>query len=147
MGTPDDKFGDYTQVRKLSERDFNAPKETGLYEVRYMLREGNRVLARQMVEVLAADATLDTGASINAPDSAAPGATIEIGWSVNAESADQRITLARGDQAIFTWIAAQKIDGTPPINMTMPNEPGIYEIRFLDLSNKAVLSRKIINIE
>lgn len=147
MGTPDDKFGEYSQVRDVLERDFNAPEETGLYEVRYMLREGSRVLARQTVEVLAADATLDTGGSINAPDTASPGATIEIGWTVKAESADQRITLARGDQAIFTWISAQKVTGAPPINMTMPDETGVYEIRFLDLSNQAVLSRKIIKVE
>lgn len=147
MGTPDDKFGDYTQVRNVSERDFNAPAETGLYEVRYMLREGNRVLARHMVEVVAADATLDTGGSINAPDTAAPGSTIEITWSVEADSADQRITLARGDQAIFTWISAQKINGASSINLTMPDETGVYEIRFLDLSNQAVLSRKVIKVE
>lgn len=147
MGTPDDKFGEYSIVRDVSERNFNAPQETGLYEVRYMLREGNRVIARQMVEVVAADATLDTGGSITAPDVAARGSTIEVSWSVNADSADQRITLARGDQAIFTWLSAQKITGEPPIQLTVPDEAGVYEIRFLDLSNQAVLSRKIIKVE
>ena len=147
LGTPDTEFGLYTTVRNATEHDLKAPAETGLYEVRYLLREGTRVLARQTVEVLAADAQLNTGGEITAPDTGAPGSTIEVGWSVESESADQRITLARGDQAIFTWLSATKITGNPPITMTLPDEPGVYEIRFLDLSNQAVLSRKTIEVK
>ena len=147
MGAPDNKYGEYFQVRDLSERDMTAPAETGMYEVRYVLREGNRVLARQPVEVLPADAPLEKGASLTAPDTAAPGATIEVGWSIESSSADQRITLARGDQAIFTWISAVKITGDPPVEITLPDEPGVYEIRLLDVANQAVLSRKVIKVE
>lgn len=89
---------------------------------------------------------MNTGAEITAPDTGAPGSTIEVGWSVESESADQRITLARGDQAIFTWLSATKITGAPPITMTLPDEPGVYEIRFLDLSNQVVLSRRTIEV-
>ncbi|MEO0700135.1 MAG: hypothetical protein AAFY81_10555, partial [Pseudomonadota bacterium] len=147
LGTPDDEFGLYTQVRDTTAHDLTAPDETGLYEVRYMLREGRRVLARQTVEVVAADAQLNTGGEISAPDTGAPGATIEVSWSVESESADRRITLARGDQAIFTWISAEKITGAPPISITLPDEPGVYELRFLDLSNQEVLSRKTIEVK
>jgi Ca-activated chloride channel family protein len=147
MGAPDNKFGEYYQVRDQSERDMTAPAETGMYEVRYVLREGNRVLARQPVEVLPADAPLEKGASLTAPDTAAPGATIEVGWSIENPSADQRITLARGDQAIFTWISATKITGEPPVEITLPDEPGVYEIRLLDVANQAVLARRIIKVE
>ena len=146
-GSPDDTFGEYSQVRDKSELDLNVPEETGLYEVRYLLREGRRVMARQTVEVLPADAALNTGASIEAPDTAAPGATIQVGWSTDSDSADQRITLARGEQAIFTWISAQKITGVPPVDITVPDEPGVYELRLLDLTNKAVLSRKVIQVQ
>ncbi|MEX0308077.1 MAG: VWA domain-containing protein [Ruegeria sp.] len=147
FGTSDDTYGQYSQVRDRGEHDMKAPEETGLYEVRYMLREGNRVLARQEVEVLAADAKLNTGGDLTAPDTASPGSTIEVSWSVESESADQRITLARGDQAIFTWISAEKITEAPPLSIKVPDEPGIYEIRFLDLANKAVLSRKVIEVK
>ena len=147
LGTADDKYGQYFSVRDLSESDMTAPAETGMYEVRYVLREGNRVLARQPVEVLAADAALDSGASLTAPDTAAPGSTIEVGWSVESDSADQRITLARGNQPIFTWITAQKITGEPPVTITLPEEPGVYELRFLDVANQAVLARKVIKLE
>lgn len=147
MGTPDDKLGLYQQVRDRGERDFEAPPETGLYEVRYVLREGGRVLARQTVEVLPQDAALNTGATLVAPDSAAPGATVEVSWTVESDSADQRITVARGDQAIFTWISADKIIDDGPLQVTLPNDPGVYEIRFLDVSKQEVLSRHVIKVE
>ncbi|MCV6598742.1 MAG: VWA domain-containing protein [Mangrovicoccus sp.] len=147
MGTPDGEFGIYGQVRALSELDLKTPEETGLYEIRYQLREGSRVLARQSVEILAADAPLESGASLTAPESAAPGSAISVGWSVDSQSADQRITLAQSNQPIFTWIAAQKITSAPPVEITLPETPGVYELRLLDLTNKEVLSRKIITVE
>ncbi|MEX0327719.1 MAG: VWA domain-containing protein [Ruegeria sp.] len=147
MGTKDGEFGSYIQVRNNSEVDLNAPAETGLYELRYQLREGNRVMARQPVEVLGADAALDTGATLDAPDTAAPGTRISVGWNTDSDGADQRITLARGEQAIFTWIAAEKIESDAPVELTLPDEPGVYEIRLLDLTNQKVLSRKVIKVE
>ena len=147
MGSEDSEFGTYFVVRDMAENDIKAPDQTGLYELRYILREGGRVLARAPVEVLAADAALEAGASLSAPDTAAPGAVIEVNWDVSSDSADQRITLARGNQPIFTWLQAVKITGDGPIEITLPKEPGVYELRFLDLSNQAVLSRKVIKVE
>ncbi len=147
VGAPDDQYGAYFQVRQQTARDIAAPDETGMYEVRYVLREGNRVLARHLIEVLAADAALETGARVTATDTAAPGAVIEVSWTTESASADQRLTLAGADQAIFTWISATKITGDPPVEITLPSEPGVYEIRLLDVSNQAVLARKPVKVE
>jgi len=147
MGSADDDFSNYFTVRDETAREMTAPDAPGLYELRYILREGRKVLARKPVEVLAADAALNTGASLTAPESAAAGSRIEVGWSVDSESADQRITLASADQAIFTWIEAVKIDGAPPVTIPLPEAPGTYELRFLDVSNQKVLARKVITVE
>ena len=124
-----------------------APAETGLYEVRYVLNEGKRVMARKQLEVLAADAQLERGASLSAPRTAAPGETIEVGWTVDSESADQRLTVARADQAIFTWVSAVKIAGDSPVRLVLPSEAGDYELRFLDVTTQTVLARKVIKVE
>ena len=147
MGSKDDDFSNYFTIRTQTERDMKAPETPGMYELRYILREGGRVLARQPVEVLDADAALNSGAELTAPDTAGPGSTIEVGWTVEASSADQRITIAAADQAIFTWIEAVKITGEPPVSLTLPDDPGIYELRFLDVSNQQVLARKVITVE
>jgi Ca-activated chloride channel family protein len=104
-------------------------------------------MASTRIEVLASDATLEQGARIDAPETAAPGATIEVSWSVESESDDQRITLARGQQPIFTWISAVKTDTGAPVEITLPETAGIYELRFLDVSNQAVLARKVIKVD
>ncbi len=147
MGADDKEYGTYFMVRDKAENDMKTPDQTGLYELRYILREGGRVLARRPVEIVAADAALEAGANLSAPDTGAPGAVIEVNWDVSSKSADQRITLARGNQPIFTWLEAVKITGEGPARITLPKEPGVYELRFLDLSNQAVLSRKVITVK
>jgi Ca-activated chloride channel family protein len=147
VGSEDDAFGVYSQVGDNTERDLKVPDEIGLYEVRYLLREGSRVLARQTVEVLASDAPLESGANLQAPDIAAPGSTIEVSWSADSAGSDQRITIARSEQAIFTWISAEKISGEPPMQITLPDDQGVYEIRLPDLSSQSVLARRIIKVE
>uniref|UniRef100_UPI0027401AEF hypothetical protein n=1 Tax=Roseovarius sp. MMSF_3281 TaxID=3046694 RepID=UPI0027401AEF len=146
-GAEEGAYNEYFRVKDKSRDTLQAPDEPGLYELRYVLDEGQRTMARHTIEVLAADAALESGASLSAPETAAPGAEIEVGWEVETESGDQRITLARGNQAIFTWLEAIKISGEPPVRITLPEEPGIYELRFLDVANQAVLSRKVIKVE
>ncbi len=147
MGTDDATLDNYVSVQKKTQRDLRTPDTPGMYELRYVLNSNGRVLARRPVEVLPADAALNTGASLGAPTTAAPGVTIDISWSADTDSTDQRITLAKADQAIFTWIEAVKIAGATPVQITLPDEPGVYELRFLDVSNQAVLARQVIKVE
>ena len=104
-------------------------------------------MARHSLEVLGKDAQLSTGAELQAPESAAAGATIEVSWTVDNSSPDQRITVAKGNQPIVTWIVAHKIDGPPPMQLTLPEEPGQYELRFLDVAGQQVLSRAPIEVK
>ena len=148
MGADAGTRGNYFRVGEDDgTNSLKAPAETGLYEVRYVLNEGKRVMARKQLEVLAADSQLETGASLSAPRTAAPGETIEIGWTVDSESADQRLTVARADQAIFTWVSAVKIAGDSPVRLVLPSEAGDYELRFLDVTTQTVLARKVIKVE
>ncbi|MFN3210768.1 MAG: vWA domain-containing protein [Roseovarius sp.] len=148
MGAEDGRFGAYFTVREATSGKLTAPDDPGMYELRYLLREGTRVLARHTVEILPADAALNTGAALTAPDTAAPGSTIDVGWQVDSTSTDQRITLARGNQAIFTWLQAVRItDGVTTAQIDLPSEPGVYELRFLDVAGQQVLARKVITVE
>ncbi len=147
MGADEGARENHFRVRDHSVKDLRAPDETGLYEVRYVLEEGRRTLASQTIEVLAEDAALERGASLDAPDSAPAGSTITVDWSVDSASADQRLTIARADQAIFTWVSAVRLEGTSPLDITLPDEPGNYELRFLDLTGQEVLARKPIRVD
>jgi len=147
MGSGDDDRSNYFAIRDKTVRDMTAPETTGLYELRYILREGGRVLARRPVEVLDKDAPLDTGATLSAPETAAAGSRVAVSWQSDSASADRRITLAVPDQAIFTWISATRIAGAEPVEIALPEAPGAYELRLLDVTNKAVLARRMIAVE
>ncbi|MDZ7810712.1 MAG: hypothetical protein U5L11_12215 [Arhodomonas sp.] len=147
MGADESATAGYSRVGNESRHDMQAPETTGLYEVRYVLNEGKRVMASKQLEVLAEDAPLEKGASLSAPETGAAGETIEVNWTVDSESADQRVTVARADQAIFTWMSAVSLEGSTPLKITLPDEPGNYELRLLDVSEQEVLARRMIRVE
>jgi Ca-activated chloride channel family protein len=147
MGADEGTIETHKRVRSNSSATFKAPAETGMYEVRFVLDEGRRTLASAIVEVVAEDAALDMGGSLDVPETATTGETVQVGWTSSSESSRQRISLAKSNQADFTWIEAQKTDNEPPLMFTMPDEPGTYEFRLLDLAGPSVLSRAIIVVQ
>ena len=142
----DDHSAAYIRVDNASEGRMTAPAEPGLYEIRYHLEQGDRVMARHPVEVLAADAPMDDGAGLVVPATGKPGETITVTWTGGTEGADQRVTIARADQAVFSWIGAESAVGRNNLEITLPQEPGSYEVRFLDVAGRAVLGRSIIEV-
>ncbi|WP_417581102.1 VWA domain-containing protein [Pelagibacterium sp.] len=144
-GADEGDFGDYRRVGDDTEQDLTAPEDPGLYEVRYVLDEGARTLASTPVEVLEEGSAIDFGAGLDAPSSAAPGETILVSWTADVEGA--RIALARPDQADFAWIEAQPANSEMATKLQLPDEPGTYEVRFLDVANQSVMGRSPITVE
>ena len=146
-GTEDGEYADYIRVGSTTQGKMTAPAEPGLYEIRYHLERESRVMARHPVEVLAADAPMDEGAGLVVPAAGTPGETVTISWTGGADSADQRVTLARADQADFSWIYAENAIGRNSLEMTLPDAPGTYEVRFLDIAGRSVLGRSIVEVQ
>ncbi|MEM6590081.1 MAG: hypothetical protein AAF641_16675, partial [Pseudomonadota bacterium] len=147
MGSPDNDFSQYFTVRTETEKGMKTPETPGLYELRYVLKEGTRVLARQTIDVVPETAALNDGAMIEAPDAATAGSLVTITWKIEQQSADQRLTLAAPDQAVFTWITAQKMNDLTEVQVKMPDEPGMYELRILDVPSQSVLAQRMITVE
>ena len=145
-GAKEGSYGDYVRVRNHLHADLTVPGEEGLYEVRYILHQGDRTMASAPLEVIAADAPLDDGAGLTAPGEASPGTTITVSWSGGSDSTDQRISIARADQPDFSWVTVHRIKGDTSMNLTVPKEPGTYEIRYLDISNRKILGRSILQV-
>src|SRR5699024_1847249 len=100
MGTAENKYSGGSQsfrVRNKTSNSLKTPEQTGLYEVRYLLDQGKVMMASETVEVVDADAPLDDGAGLKAPEQASPGETINVSWTRNAEG-DERIALAEAEQ-------------------------------------------------
>ena len=146
IGTPDGEQSGYRRIGDADRGTFTAPAEPGAYEVRYHLDHGDRVMARRPIEVLAADAPMDEGAGLVVPATARPGETIVVRWTGGGESEDRRVALARADQADFSWISFASAVGIDSLEIEMPDAPGTYEIRYLDITERAVLGRAIITL-
>ena len=144
-GAEEGSYTDYRRVSDASEQDLTAPADPGLYEVRYVLDQGGLTMASTPVEVLEEGSAIDFGAGLDVPPSAAPGETILVTWTADVEGA--RISLARADQADFAWIEAQSASSEKATKLTIPDEPGTYEVRFLDVANQSVLGRSPITVE
>ncbi len=139
--------GKYLRVRDKTDGKLVGPAETGFYELRYILNEGARIMASHPFEVVPANAALDDGAGLSAPSEAGVGETITVSWSAETGSADQRIALARADQADFSWIAAHKVAVDKTLELKMPAEAGSYEVRYLDISERKILGRSIVEVK
>ncbi|WP_299440095.1 VWA domain-containing protein [uncultured Rhodospira sp.] len=118
---------------------FTAPDDAGSYAVRYRLGETGAILGSADVAVIS------VAASLNAPDTAAPGETIRVRWTGPGGERD-RIAVAAPDQGPFQWLAATgvKTDEGDGVALTLPGTPGSYELRYVDVANGAVLATRQI---
>lgn len=147
MGTDEGTRGDYMRIGDKTEGRLKAPDTPGLYEIRYILDVGSKTLASTPLEVVGADAPLDEGAGLSVPGSAAPGETITVTWTGGGAGGDERIALARKDQPDFSWISAAKIGDAQSLEVKMPAEAGLYEVRFLDVSGQRLLGRSVVEVK
>ena len=145
-GAKEGSYGTYFDVSDRLEGTLKAPAAPGLYELRYVLRQGNKTITKVSVEVVAESAALDSGVGLQVPTQAKTGETITVSWSQTSDSSDQRIALAKAEAADFTWLSAYKITDNTEQQITLPNEAGRYEVRYLDISSTAVLGRNIIEV-
>ncbi len=116
-----------------------APTEPGAYELRYVMGQGGRVLASQTIEVSRTVATLD------APEQAVVGDQIEVAWTGPAEENDHLTVTwvdARDDQQINHAFTG---DGAPAM-LTMPPQPGDYEIRYVLASERRAIAVRPIRV-
>jgi Ca-activated chloride channel family protein len=146
-GADQGSYAAYLRTDTSTTGELTAPAEPGLYEIRYVLDKGRKTLASAPLEVVAADAPLDDGAGLSVPASAAPGETITVTWTGSTDSADQRISLARKDQPDFSWVTVQPVTVDKTMQFTLPTEPGLYEVRYLDITNRQLLGRAVIEVK
>ncbi|MCK0165194.1 VWA domain-containing protein [Marinobacter sp. S6332] len=147
FGADEGSLGTYIRAKNKTEGRLEAPDEPGLYELRYVLEVGRKTLATAPLEVVSADTPLNGSVDLVVPSKASKGEVITIEWAGTADSSDQRMSLARKDQPDFSWISVQSVAEEKVMELIMPDEAGIYEIRFLDVAGRKLLDRKAIEVE
>lgn len=134
IGDANRKFMSYKYTRDGSPVKLTAPDQPGEYEVRYILGQGDTVIATQKVTV----GTVST--SISVPSGVAIGAKMSVSWNGPANPRDY-ITFVKAGAAEGTYGRYEYVSKGNPIAMTAPDAPGEYEARYLSAQSNKTLAR------
>ncbi|MEJ8568751.1 vWA domain-containing protein [Elongatibacter sediminis] len=121
---------------------FKMPEQPGDYELRYALRQTDRVIATEPVTVGAVETSLD------APERATADTTLHVGWVGPGNNYDT-IGLWEPDAADSAEAVAGSaiLNERNPLPIELPDVEGEYELRYRTAQTKQVLARKAIVIE
>ena len=137
--TPDGQYGSYTVTSSGSPLDLLMPIMAGEAELRYMTGQGNRVLARRAIKIVAAEVTLSAAAEGRA------GSAVSVTWTGPNNPGDYITIVAKstpdGQYGNYTLTN----EGSP-LNVNAPKEAGDAEIRYMTGQGNKVLARILIKI-
>jgi hypothetical protein len=134
IGNAQRKYLDYKYTRSGSPVKITAPEAPGEYEVRYILGQGDTVIAAQKVTVGA------VSASLTVPPQIAAGARITMNWTGPGNPRDY-LTVVKAGAAEGTYGRYEYVSKGNPITMIAPDAPGEYEARYLTAQNNTTLAR------
>jgi Ca-activated chloride channel family protein len=134
----DDGYANYTYTREGTPLGLLMPTEPGEYEVRYVLNEGRVVLATAAISVTPVEA------SIVAPATAAAGSDIEVAWE-GPDYQNDYIGISVPDEEGYETYTYTR-EGSP-LDLTMPTEPGEYELRYYIGQDRTVIARASITLQ
>jgi len=85
-------------------------------------------------------------ASIGAPASVPVGQKVTVDWS-GPEGPEDFVSFARSDAAGTDYLDWARTEGGSPATLSAPDEPGSYELRYVDGTTNEVLARTAIDVE
>jgi|GEM_PF-917230 len=116
-----------------------VPDEPGEYEVRYIQHRSRTILAQRRLTVLPAEA------SLNAADNAHSGGTLEVTWT-GPDNYRDYIAIATPDQPGNAQKAYAYTSNGSPATLRVPDEPGAYEIRYIQDQSRTVLASRELTV-
>ena len=116
-----------------------VPSEPGTYEIRYILGEGEKLLAKASLTVKGVTA------NIQAPKSAPKDTTLSVKWQGPGHESDY-ITIARLDQHSGSYVNMAWVADGNPAKLQAPSEPGTYEVRYILGEGDKLLAKTPITI-
>jgi len=135
IGNAERKYLDYKYTSSGSPVKITAPEAAGEYEVRYILGQGDTVIATQKVTVG------ESTASVTLPAQVAGGAKVAVSWQGPANPRDY-LTFVQAGAAERTWGRYEYVAKGNPITMIAPDAPGEYEVRYLSAQNNTLARAK-----
>ena len=134
-----DGYLQYTYVFDNNPVNLLLPVDAGKYELKYMMEaHSDKVLARRPITLEAAKATIE------APSSAVAGSVIDIQWTGPDNDSDYLAISKAGESGYIQYFY---LHHTKPLQITLPNEPGSYDIKYtMEQHGDKVLAKHCIEI-
>ncbi|HEV8334591.1 MAG TPA: VWA domain-containing protein [Steroidobacteraceae bacterium] len=130
-------YGGYEYVTKPGAFKLIAPPKSGDYEIRLLSADSPYpTLARRPLRIDAVEATLD------APAQVAAGATFSVKWT---GPNNERDYVAYGD-ASRPYIGYEYTKAGSPLELTAPDDPGQYELRYFLAAGDTIIARRPISV-
>lgn len=129
----DTETGVYERISKGNPLKLQAPDVLGPHEIRYVLGEGNIVLARRAIELIPLQAAVSGPASVGA------GGSIRVDWK-GPDSPGDYITVVTPDAPDAAYNDYARTAGGNPVTVRVPDAVGDHEIRYVLDSSKRVLA-------
>ncbi|HET9473278.1 MAG TPA: VWA domain-containing protein [Steroidobacteraceae bacterium] len=139
IGNAEQKYLDYKYTSSGSPAKITAPVQPGEYEVRYILGQGDTVIATQKITVGAVSASVSVPAQVGA------GAKLSVNWTGPANPRDY-ITVVKSDAAERTWGRYEYVTKGNPLAFVAPDAPGEYEVRYLTAQENLTLARARLTV-
>ncbi len=139
VGEAHNKYSNYTYTSIANPLELLMPADPGDYEVRYIQHQGATVLVREPIKVTAVKA------SVESPLTGKAGSTVEVKW-MGPDYTQDYISVAKVGEAHNKYANYTYTSRGNPVQLKMPNEPGAYEVRYIQNQGATVLARKAINV-
>lgn len=122
----------YVYTRVGSPLSLNAPDDAGEYELRYFLAAGDTVIGSRPITVGGVTAT------VSAPAQVAAGARFAVKWT-GPDNPRDFVTLVRAGTPARQYERYAYTSKGSPLELTAPDQPGDYELRYLTAQSYATL--------
>lgn len=136
-GSQDSAYDGYAYTRVGNPAELRLPVTAGQYEVRYVLGQPYKVLAR--IDYLVTPAV----ATMSAPETAVAGSEVVIEFTGPPAGSGDYITIAKPDDPDTAYLSYAYTRLGSPAKLRAPLEPGEYEFRFVQNNTKVLARQKV----
>lgn len=134
------RFANSVRLGDEATVDLLMPAEPGPYIIEYVLNDGRIALAAQNIEVT------PVTASVIAPETAAAGETIDVGWKGPEYTNDFIAVRAPDAEGYHRFINSIRVNKGNPAKLLMPTDPGTYVIEYIENQGRTPLAAQEITI-
>lgn len=138
-GTPDGRYGNYTETRHGSPLEIRVPPEAGEAELRYISGQGSKVLGRRPLKIVAPET------SVTGPEEVVAGTVFTASW-VGPNNHGDYLTIVPTGTPDGQYRNYSETSKGRELQLTALMEPGDAELRYMTGQGARVLARAPIRI-